>query len=78
MSTLVHIEFLLLKKNLLVILIVKKCWNSGISKLQSVCNLSICVLHQNFLHQNDCLIVAQLMSNVSQVNLFSIELRHDG
>ena len=36
---------------------------------------SICVLQQNFLHQNDRLIVVQLMISVLQVNLYSVELR---
>ena len=77
-STLFHIEFLLMKKILLVIWMFYKCWNSGITKLQSFSTHSIWILHQNFLHQNDCLIVVQSMISVSQVNLYSIELRHDG
>ena len=78
MSTLVHIEFLLLKKKILVILRFFKCWNSVITKLQSFSKRSICVLQQNVLHQNDRLIVVQLKISVLQVNLYSFELRHDG
>ena len=78
MSTLVHIEFLLLKNILLVILSFFKYWNSVITKLQSFSKGSICVLQQNFLHRNDRLIVVQLMISELQVNIYSFELRHDG
>ena len=44
-------------------------------KLQSFSKRSICVLQQNLLHQNDRLIVVQLMISVLQINLYSVELR---
>ena len=79
MSTLVHIESLLMEIFDLVILNLRK--KNSILVLVSEISLQNSILSiyaLNFLHRNLRLSVAKLMISVSQVNMYCIELRHDG
>ena len=72
------LKFLTRKKVLLVILGLIKFINFGINERKNVSTPSIFVLEPNFLHQNHCFNVAQLMINVSQTSLYYFKSRHDG